>query len=74
MMDFLEARKEILKEGIEDIIKSDDDTEIKFILKNGKVLSLYTTEIEVPMTDLNGDECGIEFVQSEIRFMKGDLA
>lgn len=65
MIEFSRAREEILKVGLEDIIQSGDQTEIHFVLKDGTTLTLYTTEVEVD---------GSTYVQSEVRFMKGDLA
>jgi hypothetical protein len=68
MIEFLKAREEILKVGLEDIIQSGDQTEIHFVLKDGTTLTLYTTEVEVE------DVEDLSYVQSEVRFMKGDLA
>lgn len=74
MIDFSEAREQILKVGIDDIIEGKDKTEISFVLKNGQTITLYTTELEVDYTNPSGYADGTCFVQSEVRFMKGDLA
>lgn len=74
MIEFSEAREKILKVGIEDIIQGNDKTEIHIVLKDGNTLTLYTTEVEVDYVNTAGYPDGSTYVQSEVRFMKGDLA
>lgn len=69
-MDFSEAKQRIIKHGIEDILMDKDKTSMNFILKNGEVINLYTTEEDVQYARENG----WAFVQSEFMFIEGDLS
>jgi hypothetical protein len=71
MITFKEAREQILSIGIEELIFDEDGgTEMRVLLKNGKSITIYTTEITV----IDAAEYNCEFVQSELRFMAGDIA
>ena len=74
MLSLDEVKKQLIEVGLEDIIQSGDKTEIHFVLKDGTTLTLYTTEVEVDYVNPSGYVDGSTYVQSEVRFMKGDLA
>lgn len=74
MIPFEEFQKKILYVGIEDVKKDDDDTAVHFLFKDGQTMTMYTTEIAVPIVDSNDGCIGVNFEQSEIVFLLGDMS
>jgi hypothetical protein len=68
-MNFEEFKAKVLKVGVLDITMQDDNTWMSFILADGTTVNLYTTEI-----DVDEHYTGWNIVQSEMRFMDGDLS
>jgi len=62
VISFDKLRARILEHGIHDMKMSTDKTEVTFILKNGEVYSLYTTEEETQYAVCND----WNFMQSEL--------
>jgi hypothetical protein len=63
---FDKFRARVLEHKVYDIKKSNDNTEITFILGNGEVYQIYTKEIEVDYVADAGYADGTTFVQSEM--------